>query len=168
MKTRKFLTWNLKNKLLKMCFMNDRQPNSQEHEDCSGWKRPKNSAVVTFHSIHHHCDDRRSPWWARIAISPTTWFLSSTPVLPCFIFGHETTYTLRVFALCKLYYCIYWSDNLSERKNLHKSESPYSFLFGDIRLCSPQGIKISWITALDMFSNLCLVLLLLLARSLVQ
>ena len=59
-------------------------------------------------------------------------------------------------------------DNLSERKNLHKSESPFSFLFGDIRLCSPQGIKISWITALDMFSNLCLVLLLLLARSLVQ
>ena len=103
-----------------------------------------------------------------IAIPPTPWFLSSIPVLPCFIFGHETTYTLRVFAVCKLYYCIYWSDNLSERKNLHKSESPFSFLFGDIRLYSPQGIKISWITALDTFSNLCLVLLLLLARSLVQ
>ena len=69
--------------------MNEWQPNSQKHEDCSGRQRRKNSAAVTnvtFHLTHRkeyqskllvfyskggrcsfwgllHCDDRRSPWW---------------------------------------------------------------------------------------------------------
>ena len=70
-------------------FMNERQPNSSEHKDRSGWQ-PWHSVAVTdvaFHSTHRkgyqskllffhskggrcsfwgllYCDDRRSPWWA--------------------------------------------------------------------------------------------------------
>ena len=37
-----FYTWQLENKILKTpCSMNEQQPNSQEHQDCSGWQRRK-------------------------------------------------------------------------------------------------------------------------------
>ena len=37
-----FYTWQLENKILKTpCSMNKQQPNSQEHQDCSGWQRRK-------------------------------------------------------------------------------------------------------------------------------
>ena len=36
-----FFTWQIVNKLLKGSFTNERQPNSPEHEDCSGWQRRK-------------------------------------------------------------------------------------------------------------------------------
>ena len=55
--------------------------------------------------------------------------------------------------------------NLTGRENLQNSDCPFRFLFELVRLCSRYNKVL--ITAPGMFTNLCLVLLLLLAGSLV-
>ena len=85
-----FFTWQGRKQTVQgECFLNERQPNSPEHEDRSGWQRCKTrlqwlvwlstqhirkdiSKLFFFHSKGGrcsfcgllHCDDRRSPWWA--------------------------------------------------------------------------------------------------------
>ena len=66
------------------------------------------------------------------------WFIF---LMFCFVFGHETTYTIRVFAVFRLNYSMYWNDNLTERnKNLKNLESSFSFLFGDICLVAHRNV----------------------------
>ena len=44
----------------------------------------------------------------RLTVMPVWFIFFIIPVFSFrFVFGHETTYTIRVFAVCKLYYCIY-------------------------------------------------------------
>ena len=79
-----FFTWQGRKQTVQgECFLNERQPNSPEHEDRSGWQRRKTrlqwlmglsirSKLLFFHSKGGrcsfwgllYCDDRRSPWWA--------------------------------------------------------------------------------------------------------
>ena len=48
MKRRKFTNVTIRKQTAQgVCFMNERQSNSLEHEDFSRWQRLKNSAVVT-------------------------------------------------------------------------------------------------------------------------
>ena len=87
-------------------FMNERQPNSPEHEDRLGWcglllnasERISEQALFFFHSKDGrcsfwgmiHCDVRRSPWWASrdglsmitFALTPSwlVWILTARPV----------------------------------------------------------------------------------------
>ena len=84
-----FFTWQGRKQTVQgECFLNERQPNSPEHEDRSGWQRRKTrlqwlmwlstqrigkdirassyfftrrAADVVSEAC---CDDRRSPWWA--------------------------------------------------------------------------------------------------------
>ena len=75
--------------------------------------------------------------------------LFNIPVLVRFVYDHETIYTKRVLAVFDFSY---------------HTNCPFRFLFEDFRVCSRYN---NVCTALDRFINLCLVLLLLFADSLV-
>ena len=95
-----------------------------------------------------HCDDRRSPWWARIAVVLTPWFVKilKSYVYKSFVYNfHRSCFVLlrfwtrnyiRVFAVCELDNCPHLIDKLTERENLQNSDSPFCFVFGDFGLCS--------------------------------
>ena len=107
------------------------------------------------------CDDRRSPWWAsRVGPQHDTVMISMNfnsyatlaiffiiPVLFCFVFEHETIHTTRVLAAFDFYYF--------KTRTVH-------FLYS-LRTSVSAHVRITSITAPGMFTNLCLVLLLLFA-----
>ena len=89
------------------------------------------------------------PVWFIFFIIPVFFF--------CFVFGHETTYTV-----CKPYYSMYWNDNPSVKAfKTRKVHLVFSLV---ILVFAP--VIISSITTIGMFSNHCLVLLLLLVGQL--
>ena len=95
------------------------------------------------------CGTLLNGWWEN------TWLVCEWTVLNSSIFTSficfvlfsafflffETTYTIRVFAVFRLNYSMYWNDNLTERnKNLKNLESSFSFLFGDICLVAHRNV----------------------------
>ena len=116
------------------CFMNERQPNSPEHKDRSGWQRIGEDIRAGYYSFTRIapdvvpepcllCDDRRSRSWAsrdgprrdrsRSDIGMISMNFNSysslviffiIPVLFCFVFDQETLHTIRVLAVFDFYY----------------------------------------------------------------
>ena len=58
---------------------------------------------------------------------------TNIPPLFCFVFEHETIYTLRVLAVFDFHYRRQ-AGNITERENLKNSDCPFRFLFEDYRL----------------------------------
>ena len=126
--TQVFLTWNLKNKLLKKCVL--WMIDSRIHKNMKisrGGSVPKTRLLwlSTQYIITVMTGDRRdelrsqfllhSDLYKFLTIMPV-WFIffSSFLFSSVFFLGHETTYIIRVFAVYKLHYYIYWNDSLTE------------------------------------------------------
>ena len=128
------------------------------------------------------CDDRRLKWWAshngpqydrsrsdtvmikmnfNSYASLAIFFIIA--VLFCFVFKYETVCTMREFSC--VWFLLSYLSLLSDRAwKPSKSDCPLVFSLRNFRLCLR---IIRLITALDMFINICLLFLLLLAFSLV-
>ena len=199
--------------------MNEWQPNSQKHEDCSGRQRRKNSAAVTnvtFHLTHRkeyqskllvfyskgdrcsfwgllHCDDRRSPWWGNCDGLQHDRICSNTVmirincksyaslvvffiildffVFVCFcfflffFFEQEPIYTIRVVAVFYSYYRR--PVSLQSNREWKPSTLGMFISFPFLKIFLFAHVIITEITAFGMFTNLCLVLLLVRADSLI-
>ena len=91
-------------------------------------------------------------------------FVLFCSVLFCFVFEHETVYTTQVLAVFDFYYRVQ-ACNLTECENIQNSRTlPFDF---SLMIFVSAHVVITSITAPGMFTNLCLVLLLLSADSLV-
>ena len=91
-------------------------------------------------------------------------FVLFCSVLFCFVFEHETVYTIQVLAVFDFYYRVQ-ACNLTECENIQNSRTlPFDF---SLMIFVSAHVVITSITAPGMFTNLCLVLLLLSADSLV-
>ena len=125
--TQVFLTWNLKNNCSSIVFYE--------------WSTAEFTRTWRFLGVKASlklgcCDfplSTSSLWWPEIAVMSydrsfsytviciNSWqlcqfgfFFSSFLFSSVFFLGHETTYIIRVFAVYKLHYYIYWNDSLTE------------------------------------------------------
>ena len=112
-------------------FMNERQPNSPEHEDRLGWcglllnasERISEQALIFFHSKDGrcsfwgmiHCDVRRSPWRASrdglsmitFALTPS-WLVWILPARPVWLYFSSFLFCSVLFLNTKLYILYKW------------------------------------------------------------
>ena len=160
-----------------VCFMNERQPNSWELEDRSGWQRrnirllwlmwPSTQRIGILEwalscSLWDiwgllYCDQRRSavtftPLWFNFINNYTSLVTFSRFIIPffwfCYVFDHENIHNIRVLPVSEFYYRMR-ARNLTQRENIQA----VLFVFS-LRIFVSAQVTITLITALDMFKNL--------------